>query len=202
MNARALFIIASLLAVGSAGCGSSGGGEGALDASVHDDAAEGRDAAGGIDAVEGVDADPNAPAVEIGTGETRFVAITENGPIDFTRGPQGGSRYYGFHIWSSVRAHNLNPSELSATFTVHTASTSVLLSESRYRLDLEHTNAGDVAFGLRMILDDCCNAEGQALVMRVVVRDADNKTAEDERTVMAPAECPRGLPNPTIDPCP
>ncbi len=179
------------------------------DARLHRDAlAPGEDAYPDEDAVafdvyvkEDSGAPPPPISVEVGVGETRFEALNEGQTVSITRGPQGGDRHYGFHIWGGVRAHGLAPSAMQVTLTVRTATTDVALSRSVYRLDLMPGDGGDQIAGLRELLSDCCLAQFHPLIMRVEVIDADGLRASDEKQVMG-AECPRGLPNPTIAPCP
>lgn len=45
------------------------------------------------------------PEAEVGTGDTKFDALTAGQTIDLHAGCQGG-----YHVWGAVRARNLNPS--------------------------------------------------------------------------------------------
>jgi hypothetical protein len=139
--------------------------------------------------------------LEIGTGENAFEPLSEGQEIVLNRGPQGGSRYYGFHVWVGAKTTELDPQGVHMTFTIKT--NDELRGESPYTENLDDVGGGAFAkWGLRVLLDDCCLVEGQMLTMTLVMTDRHGVSATDIRQVRAPAECPRGLPNPTIDPCP
>src|SRR5262245_4347424 len=59
---------------------------------------------GGMDAHTGT-----STTVEVGTGEDMFVPLTTDEMVELTRGPQGGGRTMGHHVWSGVRTTGFQP---------------------------------------------------------------------------------------------
>jgi hypothetical protein len=145
--------------------------------------------------------DPEEVHLEIGTGVDRFGPLANDAAIDLIAGPQGGGRYFGYHVWLALYARALDPNEMSVEWAVRAEGVEAPLATAAYRVDLEPVGDDLGAWGMRGILSDCCAAEMQRLELLLSVRDARGTMKEASLHVRA-GECPRALPNPTIDPCP
>lgn len=142
-----------------------------------------------------------APTVEVGTGEQAFASVETGGRVLMQRGPQasGDARYNGYHLWLALRAQGIDPTDAMFTFTVRAGDTQ--LATGAYRQTLQAEGGDYVVYGQRLILSDCCLAEDAEIELSVQLTDGAGRTASDVRTVRG-GECVRGLPNPTVDPCP
>lgn len=132
------------------------------------------------------------PRVQVGTGTDEFEALEADQVMPLVRGPQGGGRSGGYHIWSSLQTHGLEPDSLEIHLTIRRADDDVVLSSKQRKLRLRPSNgATDAysAYGLAMILDDCCPASDAPLLMRVEVTDVAGLTASDEARVRGELGC-------------
>ena len=58
------------------------------------------------------------------------------------------------------------------------------------------------AYGLSVVLNDCCKVVKRDALFHLDFVDASGTVIKsDERHVKGADACPRGLPNPTMDPC-
>ena len=141
--------------------------------------------------------------VEVGTGWENFIPLQTNGTVELIAGPQGGSPFYGFHIWMGVRVDpSFLPTGAMINLDIVRADTQEsLISGGQYQFDLTPVAGGSEVFGLRGTLRNCCDAENRDLQLTVEVIDSRGKTGRDRRTVHAAGPCRDPL-NPTYDPCP
>ncbi|MBK6688328.1 MAG: hypothetical protein IPG45_27885 [Deltaproteobacteria bacterium] len=141
--------------------------------------------------------------VEVGTGWENFIALQTNGTVELIAGPQGGSPFYGFHIWMAARVDpTFLPTGAMVNVDILRADTQEsLISGGFYTFDLTPVAGGFEAFGLRGTLRNCCDAENRDLQLTVEVIDSRGKVGRDRRTVHAAGPCRDPL-NPTYDPCP
>lgn len=139
-------------------------------------------------AVTGADGSAG-PTVEIGTGLDRFEPIAEGDTLPLEVGPQGGGRYEGYHIYSAVRVQGYSPTNLLATFRILDADGNVQAEQARSFRRLQPDGDAFVAFAVAPRLMDCCEVEGEPVILAVEVEDEDGLTGADERRVMAGELC-------------
>lgn len=141
--------------------------------------------------------------VEVGTGWENFIPLQTNGTVDLIAGPQGGSPFYGFHIWLAARVDSsFLPTGATINVDILRADTQEsLISGGQYQFDLTPVAGGSQVVGLRGVLRNCCDAENRDLQLTVEVIDSRGKTGRDRRTVHTAGPCRDPL-NPTFDPCP
>jgi len=141
----------------------------------------------------GFDAGDAPPMVELGTGETEFVPLTEGQELEYIRGPQNG-----FHFFGSMRVSGVdpgNPDDLSdprnptTEFQVFRGAERVDLMASRYVQGLDPATGADghAMIGRLVILDndEVPTLEGEMVRITVTVTDADGTSVSDERTIVA-----------------
>lgn len=141
--------------------------------------------------------------VEVGSGWENFIPLQTNGTVELIAGPQGGSPFYGFHIWMGVRVDpSFLPTGAMINLDIVRADTQEsLISGGQYQFDLTPVAGGAEVFGLRGTLRNCCDAENRDLQLKVEVIDSRGKTGRDLRTIHAAGPCRDPL-NPSYDPCP
>lgn len=137
----------------------------------------------------------------LGTGLEGFAPLVAGSTLAFQRGPQGGDRYNGFHLWVAFKSQGLSPEGLTARWTLRDPAASALIGEAEYQLQLRPVEDGLGAFGMRVVIRDCCVAENRALSLHLLATDRRGIQAEAQRAIHT-GECPTGRPNPTFDPCP
>jgi hypothetical protein len=160
------------------------------------DALTGHDATSAPDAAPSPDAAPardaSGASVELGTGQSQFTPLMNGDTVAFNPGPQGGGRYGGYNIWGAVSAHGVDPAGVTVNFTM-TSSGGHMLGGGERELTLVPSGADEVAFGLPVILDDCCIAIGKAIALHLQLKDLHGGTFTDDRHVQGASSCP---PNP------
>jgi hypothetical protein len=174
-----------------AGCGGSGtsaadagADAGAMDAAVvHDAGSTGTDA-----------------FVELGSGVSAYMALADGDKLVFNLGPQGGGRYGGYNIWGGVRALGVNPAGVTLTYTL-TGTSGDVLGQAMRTTTLQPDGSDYVAYAISVVLNDCCKVAGRMLKLHLDFMDQSGVMRSDERHVLGADQCPRGFPNPTIDPC-
>jgi hypothetical protein len=172
----------------------------------HEDAAPGMDGgmahhdAAAMDAMMATDA--GGPIVEIGTGTTAFVSLSNGEKLTFNAGPQGGGRYGGYNIWGGVRASDVMPAGVTLVFSLTSSSGRTLGTANRMDTLRADGSGHFVDYGLSIVLDDCCAAVGRAIVFRLDLTDASGVMRSDERQVLGADECPPSPSNPLMNPCP
>lgn len=129
-------------------------------------------------------------AIELGTGEWRFEPVVDGQDVRMVHGAQGG-----WHIWTSVRAAELDPDRVRLELYVRLADE----PESEWdtsMIDVNMVPDGDALAYLGypfVIVDPACTA-GRPLEMRAVMRDRRGVTGSDSRIVVPRWNPPEGTP--------
>lgn len=145
---------------------------------------------GGFAPDQGVSVDASGPRCEVGTGVDLFEAVTEDQVVALSLGPQGGGRYSGYHIWSSVRASGVSPQRALVRFKLLMADTRTEIGRQERQFNLEPNGENFVAYGVAPWIDDCCPVRNQPVLMQVELQDQNGLSCTDERRVRAADRCP------------
>ncbi|MCC7381196.1 MAG: hypothetical protein IT384_05165 [Deltaproteobacteria bacterium] len=156
--------------------------------------------AGDATAGDGSLPDAASATVEIGTGADMFEPIAEGQEVEIILGPQGGGRNRGYHIWHALRARGVEPGGAEATFRTYLAADRSEVATQTRRVDLQSLGGALVFFGAAPQIEDCCLVEGQDLIMRVELLDANGLALSDERRVRASPACSDGVTGASICP--
>ena len=118
------------------------------------------------------------PSAALGTGQTDYVAMKDGETLTPEKGPQGGH-----HLWISVRMKNLRQSGSTVVITAEQPGTGLKVPPTSFVFPFEPADGGFCKlYGLRLQLDNASVAVqkflGQPLDVKVVVSDADGKSAE------------------------
>jgi hypothetical protein len=187
----------SLALVFLAGCGSSSatndGQPRSMDAA---DAGSGQD----VGPSDGGATDAGSPTVELGTGTDHYESLTAGEKLIFNLGPQGGGRFGGYNIWGGVKASGVNPAGVTLDYVLTATSGAVLAHSNRMATLVPDGSGSYVAFGITVILDDCCKATMRPLHLHLQFMDQSGVTKTDDRDVVGADQCPRGPQNPG-NPC-
>ncbi len=121
---------------------------------------------------------------ELGTGETSFVRITDEGPLAITSGPQGGC-----HFFVAVRTDGFAERRLRVEYEVFYADGGESTgSASVFTLRLEGApdHPGQCqALGITAFLIQPWKFENQRVRLAVTVTDDEGRTATEMKTVIA-----------------
>lgn len=173
------------------------------DAAAHDASPTPNDGGPDPDAEVADAAEHPTEGVEIGTGWENFIALSTGGAVDLIAGPQGGSPFYGFHIWISARAdtsYRADGAQLKIDVLQADTGTSII-ANGEYQFDLTPVSGGAEVTGMRAVLRNCCDAENRDLLLTLELTDQSGKVGHDRRTVRTSGPCRDPL-NPNYDPCP
>lgn len=138
------------------------------------------------------------PSIEIGTGVVSFIPLTEGQAVEIFRGPQGGGRTGGYHIWHAARIHGVDPHAADLIFKTLLPTGEEIASNARTE-NLQYMDGAYVVAGVAPALSDCCHAANADVVMRVEIRDRNGVTAQDQRLVHA-GDCLLGAGGPSLCP--
>ena len=123
--------------------------------------------------------------IELGTGFARYRPLTDGQEVELSRGPQGGGRWGGFHVWHAATLNGYNPHVTELVFRTYLADDLTLVATSTRSFNLEYVEDRYVVAGVAPPIADCCLAQNRELIMRVDVKDRDGRTGSDERRVRA-----------------
>jgi hypothetical protein len=143
-----------------------------------------------IDAGDPVDAEviePGSPWLELGGGFPKFAPLVEGQTVELVRGPQSLGRYYGYHIWFSVRASGFDPVGVAVKF-VGTTSTATVV-DTAFTFNLVPYEGGHEASGFRGLISDCCITKGQVIDVVLTLVDRSGRVGVDRRRVHAEGDC-------------
>jgi hypothetical protein len=143
---------------------------------------------------------PAPVAIEIGSGAEAYEPVSDGGPIRIIEGPQGGGRYYGYHVWVAALESGMNPTDMQFAWSVKDPADALLLGSSSYYANLSPLGDRYAAWGMRLILMDCCRAARHRLEIALTATAADGTSARAIRYVQT-SSCPGGLPDRRLDPC-
>lgn len=121
--------------------------------------------------------------VEVGTGASAFVPVTESDVLMPVRGAQGGDRIMGYHLWGAARVKGLDPSRVTLDVFVEDADTNERRGRTQRISELEAVDDAYVAYGLALRIDDCCRVENHRLRLRLVATDDHGTSGQDVRIV-------------------
>jgi hypothetical protein len=139
-------------------------------------------------------------SVEIGTGADRFIPVMAGEVVEIILGPQGGGRNGGYHLWHSLRARDVDPIAVSATFRTFLAAGREEIAVQTRTFDLQPGGGGSyVAFGIAPQLQDCCRVERADVIMRIELTTSGG-VITDERQVRASDRCVDGMSGASICP--
>lgn len=166
---------------------------------------EGRDASLPADGAEPVDGGEQADAaaagtVQVGTGQERFESLEEGAVVPLVAGPQGGGRLGGYHIWYGVRTEGFEPRGMELELSLLDAATRDVITRQTRTLSLLPSGPAFAAWGIAVIMEDCCTVTDREVLMRVSIRDARGLTGEDELRVRTAPSCPAQGGGPNICP--
>jgi hypothetical protein len=133
--------------------------------------------------------------VQVGTGQTDFLPLTDGETIQAEQGPQGGH-----HVWIAVREENLRQSGSTTTITSVASSSGLTGPKTAFVFTFDPDQGGFCKLvGLRYQLDvdgtDYHQFLGQPLDVTVTVADATGRTGTGVAHVkIAPTVlCPSGI---------
>lgn len=139
-------------------------------------------------------------SLEVGTGLESFEDLSALAQTPIVAGSQGGGRYFGYHVWISVRAMGLDPRRVHAEFDLSGEDPAEILGHLELDRNLTEHEGWLTFAGARLLLEDCCRAEGRPVVLSSTVTDVRGARASDRRRTTL-GECPRSPVDPTVDPC-
>jgi len=117
-----------------------------------------------------------SPVVQVGTGQSDYLPLTDGQTVQMEQGPQGGH-----HIWIAVRQENLKQAGSITTITSVQTSTGLSGPKMAFVFDFEEDQGGFCKLaGLRYQLDidgtDYHQFLGQPLSVTVVIADSAGAT--------------------------
>jgi hypothetical protein len=137
-----------------------------------------------------------APIVQVGTGQTDYLPLTDGQTVQMEQGPQGGH-----HVWIAVRQENLKQMGSTTTITSVQPTTGLKGPETAFVFTFNPDQGGFCKLsGLRYQLDidgtDYHMFLGQPLDLTVVIADASGATGTGTAHIdIAPTIlCPAGVP--------
>lgn len=137
--------------------------------------------------------------VEIGTGVFRYEPLSDGEEVPIIKGPQGGGRNGGFHVWHATRVNGIDPRGLEINFTTLLADSRLLVASSTLTADLDYVDGAYQFLGAAPFLMDCCLVVGAELLMQVRILDKNGLGGSDARRVRTSGACVFG--QPVIDVC-
>ncbi|HEY3816998.1 MAG TPA: hypothetical protein VGL81_07505 [Polyangiaceae bacterium] len=136
------------------------------------------------------------PVVQVGTGQTDYLPLTDGQTVQAEQGPQGGH-----HIWIAVRQENLKQAGSTTTITSVQPGTNLAGPQMAFVFDFQQDQGGFCTlYGLRYQLDldgtDYHLFLGQPLDVTVVIADPSGATGTGVAHIdIAPTLlCPSGIP--------
>ncbi len=132
------------------------------------------------------------PRLDVGLGQDAFLEVEPGTRLEFEVGAQSnGDGIRGYHIWGALRAYDIDPDPVRATFTLHLAETGQEVGDGGTRtLPLITDGAGGwVGFAYRVIVDDCCARRNADLLLRVAIEDPAGLEARGELSVVGDDAC-------------
>lgn len=141
-------------------------------------------------------ANAGAPAVQVGTGQTEYLPLTDGEMVQAEQGPQGGH-----HIWIAVRQQNLKQAGSTTTITSVQPGTNLAGPRMAFVFTFEPDEGSFCKlYGLRYQLDldgtDYHLFLGQPLDVTVVIADSSGASGTGVAHIdVAPTLlCPPGIP--------
>ncbi|MEE2903920.1 MAG: hypothetical protein VYC39_16455 [Myxococcota bacterium] len=153
------------------------------DGALFHDAASIEDAGPVIDA-------STAAFIEVGTGDTQFVPISNSDVVPFALGPQGGGSAGGYHVWLAFRSQGYVARNIDVTVALEDPSNNIILNSMSRRLDLQPLGSYFGLFGIRLVLPDCCAVRGKSLRFRVTLNDTNQQMGSASQDFTASNVCP------------
>jgi hypothetical protein len=124
---------------------------------------------------------PPVQNCEVGTGELAFIPLTDGAEVPISQGQQGG-----YHLFTSVRVHDIAPGVFGLRATVALAADGSMLGDGITLFQKYPATGGDIdAVGLTNFLTDPTDARDQEVIVAVDVVDAKGALCHDERMVIA-----------------
>ena len=124
---------------------------------------------------------PETLPVEIGTGDTGFLPLTDGEDAFIVFGPQGG-----WHIWTAVRVRDESVVEAEINLSVRFAGDGTPAGKaSSVATGLKLKDGARERAGMTNFLANALAVRGQRVVLRTEVIAADGRHGSDERTVVA-----------------
>lgn len=127
---------------------------------------------------------PNTPetlTVDVGGGILDFEELADGQEVDLTYGAQGG-----FHIWTSVRVHDVTVSEAQINLLSRYEDGTPAGPASRVATPLGEAPGGSrIVFGLRNFIADAAGARGKRIILRAEVVAKDQRHGAGEKVVTA-----------------
>jgi hypothetical protein len=131
--------------------------------------------------------------LDLGTGETALVPLTDGGTIELIYGPQGG-----WHVWASVGIYGIDPQDRVIRYTA-TSTDGTVLASAGYALmtrNLVADGDGWLRLGDRVIFDGITGPSdvvGRTIVLRATLEESplaigDAGAGLDAGVVLASAE--------------
>lgn len=132
-----------------------------------------------VPALAGCGVEGDQAAVEVGTGESRFEALTQGQEVPLILGVQGG-----YHVWMSLRATALDPEKvwLDVETEVNGEAANALAITQMQPEDEEASDAA-VLVGWPVIMADPMAVDGHDLNLTVTLTDEDGISATGAVTV-------------------
>jgi len=150
--------------------------------------------------------------VEIGGGASEFLPYAEDAVVGVVRGPQGGGRTGGYHIWVGARTVGFRADQrIAYRWTLRLDGSAAAVCDAVPRgpecfsavdrtFKPQPTSAGHVVFGQAAILEDCCRVVGQPIRVELSVTDADGARGSASLRVRASDLCPDPVTNANLCP--
>lgn len=119
--------------------------------------------------------------VDVGGGMLEFEELSDGQEVDLVYGPQGG-----FHIWTSVRVHDVTIGEAQINLYARYEDGTLAGTPSRVATPLGEQPGGKrVVYGLRNFITDADAARGKRIVLRVEVVASGDRHGAGEKVVTA-----------------
>lgn len=128
---------------------------------------------------EGCAPDEGAPTLELGSGESRFVAVSPGDEVELVRGSQGG-----YHVWLSLRAHGLAGERMQMLLEVEPADGSMATQESHVRVFLDEGADVSEYVGWPALIQTPECFVGRDVRVRAALTDDAGRTAVGEVVVV------------------
>ena len=126
------------------------------------------------------DAAPTLP-VDVGGGMLDFEELADGQDVDLVYGRQGG-----FHIWTSVRVHDVTIGEAQINLYARYEDGALAGNPSRVATALGEEPGGKrVVWGLRNFITDAAGARGKRIVLRAEVVASGDRHGAGEKLVTA-----------------
>ena len=123
--------------------------------------------------------------VRLGVGFRTFDTLVDGDEVELVRGPQNHGRYYGYHIWLSLKAKGYLADGVALDFRVENVDTSTIVGDTVFEYGLRPVDDAVGAAGLRALIRDCCAARRARLKISLDLIDADGHVGHDEKSFVA-----------------